>query len=106
MRFEESLLRRLIKDLIKEVHYFGLKKISKNDLGNQCPLFWDFLQTNYGDFVDSDKCIFACRRRDEFSQPIFYAVFPDEHRTLVAWEKDRSSFSRSEDLTRAIEQLK
>jgi hypothetical protein len=103
MVFKDSVLRSFIKEHVRGVVFFGLKKIDRDTIEKSAPRFYGRLKGMYGIVVDSG--IFAKKSFDKLQPTVFYALLPDERRTLAVWKDDQLSFSSNSDLIQAIEKL-
>ena len=99
-------LRSFIKETIAGVHYFGMKKASINDVEQNWPELFEYLQQEYGDFLTS--CVVAIKKRSDLFKETPYVLLPNKSMSVISWDEDSKQpiYSQSEDLARAIERLK
>lgn len=103
MLSKDDILRSFIKEHVMGVVFFGLKKIDRDSVEKSVPHFYGRLKGMYGIVVDS--CVFAKKNFDKLQPSIYYALLPDERRTLAVWKDNKLSFSGNSDLVQAIEKL-
>lgn len=100
-----SVLKEFIEESIRGVYYLGLKSSSLDDIKKICPAMYDYLCSNYQEFLSD--CIVAMKSVDGTTRPIPYVLLPDGLMTVVSWDHTSGSptYPQSEDLARSIERF-
>ena len=102
---EEDVVKEFVKEVVGVYHY-GMRKSNPEIIKKGWPQLFNFLQNDYGDFINS--CVFVIQKRDKLSEPVPFILVPNKNMTVVTWDKNSNShkFVESEDFARSIERFK
>lgn len=99
-------IRKFIREELKGVYFFGLKKCQPEDVQSGWPRLYEYLLKNYGDFIKG--CKFAIKKNDKLQPGVPYILLPDKSSSVLTWNDSKKSpcFSHDENIAVAIARLK